>query len=279
MRNKKQKAEKKNMLVTVLLLIGAICIIFLPLYLTVIIAIKDPTDMRHVLALPKKLRLQNFVDAWNLTCFPRRFLNTVFITAANLVLTLLIHSLVSYILTRYRKKSRFFNLVYYYLISAMFIPFSVLMLPLAVQANRFHIDNIYGIVLLYVLLGLPMNIFLYGGAISANPEALDEAAKIDGATGLQTFFYIIFPILKPMTSTVAILSFMWTWNDFMMPLVMLSDTSQQTLQLAQYVFHSQFSVNYNLAFASYLMVILPLLILYLFCQRWIMDGVVTGSVK
>ena len=112
MRNKKQKAEKKNMLVTVLLLIGAICINFLPLYLTVIIAIKVPSDMRHVLALPIKLRLQNFVVAWNLTCFPRRFLNTVFITAANLVLTLLIHSLVSYILTRYRKKSRFLNQVY-----------------------------------------------------------------------------------------------------------------------------------------------------------------------
>lgn len=90
------------------------------------------------------------------------------------------------------EKSRFFNLVYYYLISAMFIPFSVLMLPLAVQANRFHIDNIYGIVLLYVLLGLPMNIFLYGGAIRATPEALDEAAKIDGATGLQTFFILFF---------------------------------------------------------------------------------------
>lgn len=271
--------RKYNWLITVLLIIGAVCTILLPLYMTVIIAIKDPTDMQNVLALPKKLRLENFADAWELTDFPQKFFNTLYITAVNLIFTLSIHPLVAYILTRGRKHSKFFNIVYYYLVSAMFIPFSVLMLPLAIQANTFHIDNLYGIVVLYVLLGLPMNIFLYSGAIKGIPEALDEAAKIDGATTLKTFYYVIFPILKSMTATVAILSFMWTWNDFTMPLVMLSDPAQQTLQLAQYVFKSQFSVDYNLAFASYTMVLAPILILYVFCQRWIMNGVVTGSVK
>ena len=271
--------RKYNWLITVLLIIGAVCTILLPLYMTVIIAIKDPTDMQNVLALPKKFRLENFADAWELTDFPQKFFNTLYITAVNLIFTLSIHPLVAYILTRGRKHSKFFNIVYYYLVSAMFIPFSVLMLPLAIQANTFHIDNLYGIVVLYVLLGLPMNIFLYSGAIKGIPEALDEAAKIDGATTLKTFYYVIFPILKSMTATVAILSFMWTWNDFTMPLVMLSDPAQQTLQLAQYVFKSQFSVDYNLAFASYTMVLAPILILYVFCQRWIMNGVVTGSVK
>lgn len=85
--------------------------------------------------------------------------------------------------------------------------------------------------------------------------------------------------IKTTTATVAILSFMWTWNDFSMPLVLLSDESQQTLQLAQYVFKSQFSVDYNLAFASYLLVLAPVLIVYIFCQKWIMNGVVAGAVK
>ena len=275
----KKKYEKYNWPVTILLIIGAVCTILLPLYMTVIIAVKDPTDMQNVLALPKKLRLENFADAWQLTDFPRKFFNTVYITVMNLIFTLSIHPLVAYILTRWKRHSRFFNIIYYYLVSAMFIPFSVLMLPLAIQANTFHIDNLYGIVVLYVLLGLPMNIFLYSGAVKGIPEALDEAARIDGATTLKTFLYVIFPILKSMTATVAILSFMWTWNDFTMPLVMLSDPAQQTLQLAQYVFKRQFSVDYNLAFASYTMVLIPILLLYVFCQRWIMNGVVTGSIK
>lgn len=235
--------------------------------------------MNNVLALPRKLRLQNFVDAWVMTDFPQKFFNTAFITVINLIFTLITNSFAAYAITRNRKKSKFFSVMYYYFISAMFIPFQVIMLPLVVQANAFHLDNIYGITFLYIIFGLPMNIFLYTGAIKAIPEALDEAAMIDGANPIQTFSRIIFPVLKPTTATVAILSFMWTWNDFSMPLVLLSDESQQTLQLAQYVFKSQFSVDYNLAFASYLLVLAPVLIVYIFCQKWIMNGVVAGAVK
>lgn len=270
---------KYNHLVTVLLLIGAVTFILLPIYMTIMIAIKDPSDMNNVLALPHKVRLSNFKDAWEMTDFPRKFFNTTFITIVNLIFTLITNSLVAYAITRNRKKSKFFNAMYYYFISAMFIPFCVIMLPLVVQANIFHLDNIFGITFLYIIFGLPMNIFIYCGAIRAIPEALDEAAKIDGAGPLRIFWNIIFPVLKPTTATVAILSFMWTWNDFTMPLVLLSDQKQQTLQLAQYVFKSQFSTNYNLAFASYTMVIIPILIIYLIGQKWIMNGVVAGAVK
>ena len=270
--------DKKNNLVTILLLAGVAVFILLPLYMTIMIAIKDPSDMNNVLVL-HKIRLQNFVDAWKMTDFPRKFLNTVIITVINLVFTLLTNSFAAYAITRNRKKSRFFSIMYYYFVSAMFIPFHVIMLPLVIQAQTFHLDNILGITFLYVIFGLPMNTFIYCGAIRAITEALDEAAKIDGANALQVFWHIIFPILKPTTATVAILSFMWTWNDFTMPLVLLSDRNQQTLQLAQYVFQGEFSTNYNLAFASYSMVLLPVLIIYLFCQKWIMNGVVAGAVK
>lgn len=119
--------------------------------------------------------------------------------------------------------SRFFMLMYYYFISAMFIPFNVLMLPLVKQANLFHMDNVIGITFLYIVFGLPMNTFLYTGFIKSVPEALDEAAIIDGANPWQVFTRVIFPIMKPMHATVAILSIMWTWNDFTMPLVLLSE--------------------------------------------------------
>ncbi len=276
---KPQKKEHYNWPITILLIIGIVLVILLPLYMALMIAIKDPTDMNNVLALPKLLRLQNIVDAWYMTDFPRKFLNTTFITVVNLFITLITNSFVAYAITRNRKKSKFFRIMYYYFISAMFIPFSVIMLPLVVQANAFHLDNVIGITFLYSIFGMPMNTFLYCGAIKTIPEALDEAAKIDGARPLQIFRYVIFPILKPTTATVAILSFMWTWNDFTMPLVLLSDPEQQTLQLAQYVFKSQFSVNYNLAFASYLLVLIPVLVVYIICQKWIMNGVVAGAVK
>ncbi|MDD2970629.1 MAG: carbohydrate ABC transporter permease [Lachnospiraceae bacterium] len=271
--------KRYNDIITALLLVGAALFILLPLYMTILIAIKDPSDMNQVLSFPKLLRLENFADAWRMTKFPRKFFNTAFITVVNLGFTIITNSFVAYAITRNRKKSKFFGIMYYYFISAMFIPFCVIMLPLVVQANIFHLDNVMGITFLYVIFGLPMNTFIYSGAVKSIPIALDEAAKIDGANPLQIFWSVIFPVLKPTTATVAILSFMWTWNDFTMPLVLLSDETQQTLQLAQYVFKSQFSVNYNLAFASYVMVILPILVIYIFCQKWIMSGVVAGAVK
>lgn len=278
MGNKKVK-EKYNWPMTVLLIFLAAVFILGPLYIAVIIAIKDPSDMVNILAWPEKLRLQNFVDAWNMTNYPQKFMNTFFITAVNLVFTILTNSMVAYAITRNKDKSRFFRLAYYYFVSAMFIPFNVIMLPLVKQASAFHMDNIYGITFLYIIFGLPMNIFLYTGFVKSLPIALDEAAYIDGATPFQTFYKIIFPLMKPMSATVAILSFMWTWNDFSMPLVLLSDEKNQTLQLAQYVFKGQFNTQYNLAFASYLLVLVPILIVYIFCQKWIISGVTNGAVK
>lgn len=277
---KKTKVKQKyNWPVTILLIIGIVIFILLPLYMTFMIAVKDSAGMNNVLAWPKTFHWSNFAEAWEMTDFPVKFRNTLFITVVNLVFTLITNSFVAYAITRNREKSKFFSLIYYYFVSAMFIPFSVIMLPLVIQAAALHLDNIFGITFLYVIFGMPMNTFMYCGAIRAIPVALDEAAKIDGANPVQTFVHVIFPILKPTTATVAILSFMWTWNDFTMPLVLLSDPDQQTLQLAQYVFKSQFSVDYNHAFASYILVLLPVLIIYIFCQRWIMNGVVAGAVK
>ena len=273
------KKQRTNWPMTVVMTACAVLFILGPLYMTVMIALKAPTDMGNVLALPKRIAWENFTEAWRMTEYPKKLANTAFITVVNLIFTIVTNSAVAYAITRNRNKSRFFNLLYYYFISAMFIPFNVLMLPLVKQASQFHIDNVAGIAFLYIVFGLPMNTFLYTGYIKSIPEALDEAATIDGASPWQVFLFVMFPMLKPMSATVAILSFMWTWNDFLMPLVLLNDPKQQTLQLAQYVFNTQFSTQYNLAFASYLMALLPVLIFYMLCQKWIISGVIAGSVK
>lgn len=271
--------EKISWPATIVLSLLAVLLIFLPLYLTVVIALKDPSDMVNVLALPKAVRWANFADAWQMTEYPAKFINTFLITVFALILTLLTNSIVAYAISRNRKKSRFFNFLFYYFISAMFIPFNVIMLPLVKQASQLHMDNVPGITFLYIVFGLPMNTFLYTGYIKSIPVSLDEAAIIDGANPMQVFYLVIFPMLKPISATVGILTFMWTWNDFLMPLVLLSKPAQQTLQLSQYVFQSQFSTNYNLAFASYLMVLLPVLLVYLFGQKWIISGVTRGAIK
>ena len=278
-KSKSSVKVKYNWPMTILLIDLAVVFILGPLYIAVLIAIKDPSEMANVLSFPKKLRLQNFADAWVMTGYPRKFMNTLFITVVNLIFTILTNSMVAYAITRNKDKNKLFSLAYYYFVSAMFIPFNVIMLPLVKQASTFHMDNIVGITFLYIIFGLPMNIFLYSGFVKSVPVALDEAAYIDGATPFQTFYRIIFPLMKPMSATVAILSFMWTWNDFSMPLVLLSEEKYQTLQLAQYVFKGQFNTEYNLAFASYLLVLLPILLVYVFCQKWIIEGVTNGAVK
>lgn len=278
-KSKNSVKVKYNWPMTILLIALAVVFILGPLYIAVLIAIKDPSEMANVLSFPKKLRLQNFADAWVMTDYPRKFMNTLFITVVNLIFTILTNSMVAYAITRNKDKNKLFSLAYYYFVSAMFIPFNVIMLPLVKQASTFHMDNIVGITFLYIIFGLPMNIFLYSGFVKSVPVALDEAAYIDGATPFQTFYRIIFPLMKPMSATVAILSFMWTWNDFSMPLVLLSEEKYQTLQLAQYVFKGQFNTEYNLAFASYLLVLLPILLVYVFCQKWIIEGVTNGAVK
>lgn len=278
-KSKSSVKVKYNWPMTILLIALAVVFILGPLYIAVLIAIKDPSEMENVLSFPKKLRLQNFADAWVMTDYPRKFMNTLFITVVNLIFTILTNSMVAYAITRNKDKNKLFSLAYYYFVSAMFIPFNVIMLPLVKQASTFHMDNIVGITFLYIIFGLPMNIFLYSGFVKSVPVALDEAAYIDGATPFQTFYRIIFPLMKPMSATVAILSFMWTWNDFSMPLVLLSEEKYQTLQLAQYVFKGQFNTEYNLAFASYLLVLLPILLVYVFCQKWIIEGVTNGAVK
>lgn len=178
-------------------------------------------------------------------------------------------------------KHKSFNFLYLYFISGMFVPFSMLMLPLVKETSIIGIDNKLGLIILYTVFFFPMNLLLYTGYLKNIPLALEEAAYVDGATTWTTFWKVIFPLLKPMHATVIVLTALSVWNDVMTPLVILSGGSGKdtTLPLAQLLFQTQFGTNYNLAFASYLLALVPILILYLFAQKQIINGVVNGSVK
>lgn len=273
---------KVNWPVTILLILGLITVIF-PLYMTIVIAFKQPSEMTNsisgILSLPKSWSLSNFAEAMRVTDFWHSLFNSILITVLTVVISIVVHSLIGYAIGRNKGHSKFYNFVYLYIVSGMFVPFAILMMPLVKQTAHLGLANWVGVIILYVVFYMPMNVLLYSGYLVNIPMALEEAAYVDGATTWQTYWKIIFPIMKPMHATVAVLTALGTWNDVMTPLVIMSGSGMTTLPLAQMTFQTQFGTNYNLAFASYLLALLPILIFYLICQKQILNGVVNGAVK
>ena len=152
-------------------------------------------------------------------------------------------------------------------------------ISLVKQTAIMGLDNRLGVIILYLVFYMPMNVMLYSGYLKNVPLAMEEAANIDGASTWKTYWTIIFPMMKPMHATVAVLTALGTWNDVMTPLVIMSSSEDTTLPLAQLNFQTQFGTNYNLAFASYLLALIPILIFYIFCQKQIIGGIANGAVK
>jgi len=274
--------KKTNQAAMIFLILGLSTIVF-PLYLTIVIAFKQPSEMTNsisgILSLPKVWSLDNFKEAMRVTDFWHSLGNSLLITLVTVGLSIAVHSLMGYSLGRNKAKSKFYNFVYLFIVSGMFVPFAILMMPLAKQTAELGLANWFGVILLYVVFYMPMNILLYSGYLVNIPMALEEAAKVDGASTWITYWKIIFPIMKPMHATVAVLTALAVWNDVMTPLVILAGSGKNTLPLAQLNFQSQFGTNYNLAFASYLLSLIPILIFYIVCQKQILNGVVNGAVK
>ena len=270
--------KQTNWFVTILLFIGSLLILF-PVYLTVSIAMKTPEETADsILAIPNTFNIENFQIAIEMTNFFQAFQNSAVITVIVVALTLMSNSLVAYAISR-NMHLRIYKFLYFYFISAMFIPFPIIMLPIVKQTTAMGLHNAAGLILLYIVYGLSFNIFVYIGYLRSIPKDLEEAAIIDGANVWGIFWRVIFPLLAPMNATVGILTCLWAWNDFMLPLILLNDPDEMTLPLVQYIFKGQFSTDYNLAFASYLMALLPMIIVYVLAQKWIINGITTGAVK
>lgn len=271
-----------NWPVTILLIIGCVTIFF-PLYMAVIIAFKQPSEMTNdiagALALPLTWSFSNFREAMRVTDFWHSLGNSLLITVTTVVLSVLIHGLAGYAIGRGMKEHKLYNLIYLFIVSGMFVPFAILMMPLVKQTAQMGIANRLGVIVLYVVFFMPLNVMLYKGYLTNIPVAIEEAARVDGASTWKIYWTIIFPMMKPMHATVAVLTAMSTWNDVMTPLVIMSGTGKNTLPLAQLNFQTQFGTNYNLAFASYLLALIPILLFYVVCQKHIINGVVNGAVK
>jgi len=280
--NKKGKVGKSNIRLTILLILGCVTILF-PLYMTIIIAFKSPSEMTNdifgALSFPKSFSFDNFAEAMRVTNFWNSLKNSIIITGITIVFSIVIHSMAGYSIGRNMSRKKGFKMIYFYIVSGMFVPFAILMMPLVKQTANLGLDNMAGVIILYTVFYMPMNVMLYSGYMKNIPMAMEEAADIDGASAWRTYWTIIFPMMKPMHATVAVLTALGTWNDVMTPLVIMSGTENTTLPLAQLNFQTQFGTNYNLAFASYLLALLPIVIFYIICQKQIIGGVANGAVK
>ncbi|RLP84775.1 carbohydrate ABC transporter permease [Mycetocola lacteus] len=271
--------ERPRWSTTIILLLCAVTVI-IPLYVTIVTAFKTTSQAvdGNVFSLPAPWSVDGFVQAWNLTNVPQAFAVSVFVTALTVTGTILLAAFASFAIARNWDR-KFFRWSFFYLLAAMFLPFPVLALPQIQLTGFAGLDNPVGVAILHIMFQLSFSVLLFTAFLRSIPIELEESARIDGASTSQVFWKLIFPLLAPMSATVGIFAFLASWNDFMMPSLITSDPAMQTLPVVQSIFQTQFSNNYNVSFASYLMAMAPAIIVYLFTQRWVMAGVTQGAVK
>lgn len=265
---------------TTIILILCTATVLVPLYVTISMAFKSQQQAvdGNAFSFPAPFSLEGFTTAWNLTSFPTAFVISVLVSLASVAGTILLASFASFAIARNWDR-RPFRWSFYYLLAAMFLPFPVVALPQIQLTGLVGLDNPAGVALLHIMFQLSFSVLLFTAFLRSIPMELEESSRIDGASTWQTFRYMIFPLLAPMSATVGIFAFLASWNDFMMPSLITSNPALQTLPVVQSIFQTQFSNNYNVSFASYLMAMAPAIVVYLFTQRWVMEGVTQGAVK
>lgn len=280
MKKKKSRLRPSGILKYLFLVLGCL-VIAAPLYVTIITAFKTREESTvNFFSFPSQFYLVNFREIIEKQNYFRYLGNTVIITVCSLILMALVIPSLSYALSRNMRRSKFYRFSYIYLVIGLFVPFQVVMIPLVKIASSFHMSNIWGLIVLNLVFALRDGVFLFVAYMDSVPRELEESAFIDGAGVVQTYIRIVFPLVKPMTATIMILNGLSVWNDFMLPLLLLNKSKDSwTLQLFQYNFKTTYSFDYNLAFASFLLSMLPVMVVYVFAQKYIIQGLTTGAVK
>lgn len=275
--------KKTGLAVKIIVLICALIVYMFPFVMVLINSFKTKRDIiKEPMALigSHGASLDNYVEAFKKMNFIRAFLNSFCITGVSVVLIIITSAMCAYLFVRmdYKINKVFFGLM----IASMVIPFQVIMIPLvSIYGGSFHfLNHRLTLILMHVGFSTAQSVFMYHGFIKSNiPMSLEEAAKLDGCTKYQTFFRIVFPLLKPTTATLVILYAMGIWNDFLLPSMVLTQKELYTLPIATQMFYGTYSSDLGLIMASLLMVAAPVIVLYLFLQKYIIAGVVAGAVK
>lgn len=222
--------------------------------------------------------LENYVRGMEKIQFFDAFKNSLFITICSVAVIILCTSMCAWYISRV--KSVFSTVMYYLCLFSMIVPFQMVMFTLSKLANMLHLYSPIGIILVYLGFGAGLSVFMFCGFVRSIPLEIEEAAMIDGCTPIQTFFHVVFPILKPTCITVAILQTMWIWNDYLLPYLVLDIKRWKTIPIAiQYLKGGYGSVDMGAMMAMLVLAVIPIIIFYAFCQKYIIKGVVAGAVK
>lgn len=249
-----------------------------PFYLMIVNSLKTKREIfSNTLSLPESFNLDNYIQAFDQLDFVQTFFNSLLITTLSVIIIILFSSMAAYALSR--TKSKISTVIFYVLVASMLIPFQSVMIPLITIFGKFEMLNRAGLIFMYLGFGASLSIFLYHGALNSIPKSLDEAATIDGANKFQVFWYVIFPILKPITVTVAILNMIWIWNDYLLPSLVINQPGMETIPLKMFFFFGEYTKQWHLALAGLTIAIIPVIVGYFFAQREIIKGVSDGAVK
>ena len=236
-----------------------------------------PEILENPLSLPVSITWENFQEALTKMNFFRSLTNSIIIPVLSVSLLIIFSSMLAYYLARNKSKST--KYIFLILVTSMIVPFQALMIPFMARFAPFvSWNNRAALIFFYIGFGVALSTFLYHGFISTIPTEIDEAASIDGASDMVAFWKIIFPMMRPITATVAIINALWIWNDFLLPRLVLTEESQ-TLPLSTYLFYGQYSIEYGQAMAGLVLAVLPIVIFYLILQKQFISGISQGAVK
>ena len=277
---KKSKRVGNNVIFFVLLILSVLFLV--PIIIVIINSFKSRI---YISSQPLKLpnaetfvALENYINGVTSSDFFSAFLRSLFITVVSVILIVLFASMAAWYIVR--SNSKITKGIYYMRVFSIIVPFQMVMYTMTYVANRANLDNLFGITFVYLGFGAGLSVFMLCGFIKSIPLEIEEAAMIDGASPIQAFFTVVFPMLKPTAITVAILNTMWIWNDYLLPyLVLGSDkkTIPVAIQLAMQGAYG--STDYGGFMAMLVLAIVPIIIFYIFCQKYIIKGVVAGAVK
>lgn len=268
-------------------MLGLIVIFIAYMFPFLMVVINSLKQKRDIIKSPfswlftiKGLSFDNFVKAFTQMDFLNAFKNSMIVTVSATVLVTLLASMLAYYIVR--NNNLISKIVFALMVASMIIPFQAIMIPLvSIYGGTLNVLN-HRITLIFMHTGfsMAMSVFMFHGFIKGNiPIALEEAAYVEGCTHTRTFFLVVFPLLKPIISTMVILNAMAFWNDFLLPSLVLTDKKLLTLPLSTYSFYGTYSADYGTIMAGLLLCVLPILILYLVLQKQIIGGVVAGAVK
>lgn len=277
------KSKKKAVNTVIFILLVLLALLFIaPLFIVFINSFKAKFDIiGSPFALPNAqtfVGLENYITGIKSSGIISSFFRSLFITVASVLVLVVCTSMTAWYITRV--KSKFTKILYYLLVFSMIVPFQMVMFTMTYTAGKLSLNNLIGIIFIYLGFGAGMSVFMMCGFMKSVPLEIEEAAMIDGCTPIQTFFMIVFPILKPTAVTVAVLNAMWIWNDYLLPYLVLG-TDNKTMPVAiQLAMQGAYgSVNWGGFMAMLVIAIIPIVVFYLFCQKYIIRGVTAGAVK